>query len=167
MYLPFRADISDKLSDKNELIIYFYQHNKMLDFYDKTMNEEWRGNVPAGSMLNRMHDYGHNPQKKHGYKPIGLFDKVFLETVEHAELSDFDLDVIFPRTTLDLALVKVKLDGKSYDDVPLSAKLSICEFDGSHAQSVKMDIAPEGGIWEAGAEISVENPKLWWPKNYG
>jgi hypothetical protein len=139
----------------------------MLDYYDLTMPEDWRGNVRPEAMLMRRLDYGCRPDDRHGYKSIGIFDKVYIETPEHAELSGYDLEVNFPTTGLDLAEIVISLDGKIHDDSRLSGKVVISESDGSNSIEENQNITQAKGIWKAGFSIKIENPKLWWPKNYG
>jgi beta-galactosidase/beta-glucuronidase len=167
MYLPFRKDITGELKAENELVIYFHQHDKVIAHYEKTMPPEWKGNVPASAMLMRMRDYGHRPDDYHGFKPTGIFDKVCIETLEYAELDNMDVDVALPTLDLDLARIEVTLEGKKYDDAPLSVKFGVCEKDGSNKKEISVEIKGAPGEWKKDLVIEIKNPKLWWPKNYG
>jgi beta-galactosidase/beta-glucuronidase len=166
MYLPFRRDITGHIQAQNELLIYFHQHIKVLDYYQKTMPEEWKGNVPAEALLRRKHDYGHRPKDRHGYKPIGIFDRVYIDSPEGAELLNTDIEVTL-NASLDDALVVITPEGNCYDPAALQVSLLIAEADGSNPIRVQTELVPKGVSWKTKFAVHVKNPRLWWPKNYG
>lgn len=166
MYLPFRAAVTGLLEGVNELLIYFHRHDKMLAHYERSMPEEWRGNVPPEAMLMRMHDYGHRPADRHGFKPIGIFDRVTIETAEHAELSHTDIEVTL-NAAHDRAAVAVTLTGSAYDDARKTARVTITDPGGKALADGEIDIAGGAGEWEAALTFRIDNPMLWWPQNYG
>jgi beta-mannosidase len=124
MYLPFRSDITDILGNCNELLIYFHRHQKILDHYKNTMPDEWKGNVPAEAMFRKSSDYGKRAKDQHGYSPIGIFDRVCVETVECARLSVSDIEVTL-NTLLDDARVDFSLSGEYYDGSVLTAEITV------------------------------------------
>jgi hypothetical protein len=166
MYLPFRVEVTGLLEANNELLVYFHRHQKMLDHYEATMPEHWRGEVPAHAMLMKSDDYGKREADGHGYSPIGIFNKVLLETVEHAELLESDIEIEL-NSRLDKADVTVSLGGSSYDSSSITAEIAVAEENGSNPVCVKVSAESEEDVWTACARLHIDDPKLWWPKNYG
>jgi hypothetical protein len=173
MYLPYRFDLSDAPRGQNTILVYFHAHNKMIAYYDSIMPPAWRGNVPAGAMLRKSEDYA----AVYGYKPIGLFDDVLLECIDRAEIVQTDINVKF---NLDHSFAEVTLAAETafYPSGANGAEGLELEFclaweDGSHPLILRKRAGEDGvvdarsGVWKANAVFSVENPRLWWPKNYG
>ncbi|MDR3248450.1 MAG: hypothetical protein LBT39_06660 [Treponema sp.] len=165
MYLPYRFDISGGLQKQNTVLVYFHAHKKMIAYYDSIMPEAWRGNVPAVAMLRKSEDYA----SVYGYKPIGLFDDVLLECFDKTEIGQTDINVTF---NLDHTLAEVFLtaEGPLYGDG--SAEQVELEFcltweDGTHPVRLRVPVKKQDNAWKAEALLNVENPRLWWPRNYG
>jgi beta-galactosidase/beta-glucuronidase len=168
MYLPMRVDVTARLRDRNHLMLYIHRHKKVELELQRAMPPEWNGEVPVSAAYRRMHDYGCRPGDKHGFRPIGVFDSVLLESVTGgAELKHMDVEVAL-NMPLTQAQVSLTLEGVGYGAGDLSAQVEISEADGSNPRRLQFGLEiPVAGEWSRKTELVVENPKLWWPKNYG
>ncbi len=171
MYLPFEKDVTDllRVEDRNTLVLYFHGHEKMLRYYKETMPEEYAGHVPARAMLLKAEDYGTDPKNCRGYWNIGIFDEVCVEGVSDLKIRRTDIDVKLgqPFYNYDRAVVTARVSGTAWRSGMVTAEVTVCEADGSAPVSVTVNEVAEAGEFCLQARVTVENPKLWWPVNYG
>lgn len=161
MYLNFCFEAGTLKKEGNELLVYVHSHKKMLKLYEDSMPDYWRGNVTADMMLRKSRDYG----AAYGYHPIGIFGDVLLEEVDKTELTDTDITVDF---NLDFTLASVRLcawgsrcEGKT------EVKFTIEEEDGKNPVSILARTVETAEGWKADTVLTIKNPRLWWPRNYG
>lgn len=171
MYLPFELDVTEQIvsNGKNYLMFYFHSHEKMLKYFERMMPEEYRGHVPASAMLLKSHEYGADPARGRGYWNIGIFDEVCLEGVSTLKIENTDIEVKMsqPFYVYDTASVEFSLSGSAYREGSLAADICICESDGSNPIYTTITQTMDKGKFTLKGNVTVDNPKLWWPRNYG
>lgn len=171
MYLPFEKDITDlvTLEGKNSLVLYFHSHEKMLEYFTDTMPERYRGCVPARAMLLKAEDYGADPGKCRGYWNIGIFDEVYVEGFSVLKLHEIAIDVKLsqPFHAYDRAVVNYSVRGTAYRRGVIRADIKVSQVDGSGPLLRAVSQQVEAGEFCMEGSIPVENPRLWWPRNYG
>lgn len=161
MYKSFRFKVGELLKEENELLVYFHAHEKMLKLYEETMPAEWKGHVPARALLHKSDDYA----ATFGYKPVGLFDDVLLEITDETRLDETDLNVSFSpdRSSASAAFCA----GGPVCGGTVEVEFSIEEESGANRQAVKVKAEMGKNGWSAKSVLTVENPRLWWPKGCG
>ena len=164
MYKDWSFPAEGLKSVGNELILYFHGRKKMLDYYEEQMLPHWKGNVRPEMMLRKGRDYG----AAYGYSPIGLCGPVYLEQPDKMELVHTDLDVDF---NLDHSRAVLRFTAECAGEAPGAQVCFFIKEPGSADEAspieVKADVKSIGGVLRAEAFIEIENPRLWWPKNYG
>lgn len=171
MYIPFEKEITHQLHHEgcNQLILYFHGHEKMLHYFADHMPAEYKGHVPEDAMLLKSHDYGADPENNRGYRNIGIFDDVLITSVSALKLENTDIDVTLgqPFYNFNKATVKTVFSGISFYSGNLKVSIHITEADGSNDITAIAEQFIVEGEFEIHCSITVPNPKLWWPKNYG
>lgn len=161
MYLPFEYDLPNDLPARNELLVYFHNHRKILSMYEAATPEAWRGRVQTSALMRKAHDYA----APKGYSPIGLFDDAFLELSDSTRLTDFHFDVRFDhRLTRAEVLLYASGTGKS-DGIVVSFRVS--QENGSNLLEERAAVSDTADGWSASASITINDPKLWYPRNLG
>ena len=173
MYLPFEKDITAYMrqGEKNELKLYFHGHRKMLDYYEESMPEEYRGVVPATAMLLKSEDYGAfaSDRTGYGYSPIGVFDEVTVTETEDVRWEAPEIDVYLNENFGEYgeAEVRVRLKGEAYREGRAGARIRLRDSRGETAGEAKIEKSCGEGRVELEAKLKLKEPELWWPKNYG
>lgn len=167
MFRPLRVNVTGRLKEENNLMLYFHSPHKMIAIYEKTMPEDWKGIIKPGAMLRKSAmGYGDHFGVKPQYVPIGIYGDVCFETVDSTEIIDCDVKIGFniDRTK---AFLKVKAAG-----VPCTCdtavKLELFDPDGFLVyESIEAAKECNNEGWQHTANFTVDLPRLWWPKNYG
>lgn len=171
MYLPFEKDITTlvSLNTTNSLVLYFHSHEKMLRYFQETMPEKYSGHVPARAMLLKSEDYGTSPKAGHGYWNTGVFDEVYVEGISSLKIEELDIDVRLgqPFHRYDRAEITASVSGFTCKSGRITAELQVYEADGDMPVGNFSMESVEAGEFCLKGNISVENPRLWWPRNYG
>lgn len=171
MYLPFEKDVTELLhvDGSNRLVLYFHSHEKMLRYYQETMPEEYVGHVPARAMLLKAQDYGADPKNCRGYWNIGVFDEVCVEGFSSLRIQKTDINVALgqPFYRYDRAAVTACVSGIACTSGMVTADFRVCGADGEAPVSVTVSEFVEAGAFCIESRMIVENPRLWWPRNYG
>jgi hypothetical protein len=163
-FIPKRIEISKFLEKQNRLVAYFHSPRKMMEKLYKEMPESWHGIVAPPSLLRKGHiDFG--DAGKVSMLNVGLFEDVVLELVDHVEIDWPDINVDFDHW-YRFADVSCIVNCTGIKD-NLSIRMSITDPDGTLLSAERADAFPNSEKWQQAITIRVENPKLWWPKNYG
>jgi hypothetical protein len=161
MYLNFSFRAEKLFSKDNTLLVYFHSHKKMLKLYEASMPEAWKGNVTPENMHRKSRDYG----ALHGYHPIGLFNDVLLECVDKTAIVNTDINTDFD-VDLTCAAVRLSAEGESYNGI-VEVRFTIEEEEGAFQEAVIIKAQQTEQGWKADGVIRIQNPRLWWPRNYG
>jgi hypothetical protein len=161
MYLNFVFEAAGLKKQDNVLLVYIHSNKKMHKIYEDSMPDHWRGNVTTLMMLRKGRDAGSSTD----YHPIGLYDDVILERVDRTQLTNMDITTDFD-VDLTYAAVQLTAEGSSFDG-DIEVKFTVEEEDGKNPvyAAINAEKTPEG--WRAAAKLHIDQPRLWWPKNYG
>ena len=173
MYLPFEADVTPYLSkgEANTLFLYFHNHRKAVAHYDETMPEEFRGVIAPKALMHKSEDYATYEAEKdsRGYSPIGIFDEVTLTEVETIDWKTPQINVFMNENynSYDRAVVRFRLEGGVYRPGEVKVHVAVADKNGLAVGELWTDPVFAEESYLLNTELSVENPDLWWPKNYG
>ncbi|MDR1536584.1 MAG: hypothetical protein LBU32_01055 [Clostridiales bacterium] len=169
MFLPCRIEISGLLKDKNRLLLYFHRPGKVIKAFEEKIPKRYEGKIRAGALLRKPHgDFGSHGGVVPYFTPIGVFDDIRLISIDKCEISYEDIDIRF-NEDISRAFINVRLEcAGSVEGVlpefkllaPDSSEVFCVEGESSHW------IKSEAG-YEYLFQAEVENPILWWPRNYG
>ncbi|MDR2933643.1 MAG: hypothetical protein LBV27_11130, partial [Oscillospiraceae bacterium] len=165
MYLKSRVDITEYILDENDLLIYVHSPYKMIDFYGESLPERYAGKINARALLRKApEDFSPYAGFVPYFTPIGLYDDVRL-VVSECEIEYVDVDVRFNQNNTR-ADISVRLECPVVSDV--IAEVQLESPDGTLAPPVQSTAwRKSGDKMEAVFKLSVHNPELWWPRNYG
>ncbi len=161
-YLEYRFEVGEKLREQNRLDVYIHSPKKMLDIYREEMPKEWKGEVEPQMLLHKGRDYG----TRFGYTPLGIFGDVTVEYTDAARISQFSYRTIWnvDCTQADMVFhTKITYAACQERECSLKLKIQIQEENGRKFEEITEALADE--ILEN--RIRIENPLLWWPRNYG
>lgn len=166
MYLPLRIDVTDKLKAENELFIYFHSPYKIFKIYAEIMPDDWKGIVSPGAMLRKSSDYGDYTGVKPCFVPIGIFNDVCLETEDVTEITNFDINTTF-NIDYSEAIITLKVDGSNCEG-NIEVEFQLSEENGTIVIDKRCGaLCCRNNGWNFDTTMKLQNPKLWWPKNYG
>ncbi len=170
-YLPQRADVSSLLRKENTLLIHFHRICDILDGME--LNPEWDGAVMKCKMIRKpIHDFAPDEVKGSNYQgavpyftPTGVYGEIGLDLWEKARI----------RETLVNVSVNEDYDGRI--DVKISGEdtvggerptvgYRVCLGEQMVAEG-ELAVSCATGVWEAGGEITVSQPELWFPRGFG
>ena len=169
MYLTNRIDITSHLQEENELLLFFHRPKKIMKDLEAFLPERYEGKLTAGSLLRKTHgDFGSHGGVVPYFTPIGVYDNIQLVVVDRCEILHTDIDIRFLED-LSVAnmMIRVECSGDMEKVLPI---FSLTDPSGTMAVQVEGEAGSwhaKGDIFEYSICIPVENPALWWPKNYG
>lgn len=143
--LPLAVNVTDRLGSDNTLALHFHA--------DAKAGQGQRS--PGGSYL------GPNPD----ITSVGIFDKIVLEISDGHRMQDIVADVSL-NEALTTGTVTVDAAGTS----PLSSvelRVRLLDPDGKLAAESASPVSVKDGAFEGRCIVSVERPRLWWPRLYG
>lgn len=161
-YLEYRFETEGKLRRHNQLDVYIHSPEKMLQIYRDEMPSKWKGEVEPQQMLHKGRDYG----ARFGFMPLGIYGDVALEYADTASITSLDyrmhwnVDCTQVRIAFCAQITPVKCSGMRPD---LELRIQMREEGGRSWEKVVR--VPDSGM--AQEELVIENPRLWWPQNYG
>ncbi|HEY5466910.1 MAG TPA: glycoside hydrolase family 2 protein [Clostridia bacterium] len=167
MYLPVRVEVTGRLQAENDLLVYFHSPFKMVEIYRDTMPDDWKGVISPRSLLRKSGgDFGEYLGAIPGFTPIGIFGDVCLEMPDLTEIHTFDSDSTF-NFDYSAATVTLYTAGQRWNE-KTEVQFELCEENGTAVFSKKVPAEQENTRgWHAGVTFVLQEPKLWWPKNYG
>jgi beta-mannosidase len=164
MLIPKRINVSGLVHKQNRLLVYFHSTRNKMDEIYKNVPEEIRKNTKAHDFL-RKGQIEFGDAGKVSMINVGLFEDVMLEVVDRCEITWPDIVVRFDNW-YRWADIRCTVNGSGNADC-LSVKLSIADPDGNPAGAAESPIEQNNGLWAQKLAVRIENPRLWWPKNYG
>lgn len=165
MFLPAHIEVTGRLKKQNELLVFFHSPVRRMQELYEDMPQEWQGVVSAKNLVRKPSvDFGDTGKVK--MLNVGLFEDVVLECTDRCELAWVDIDVTLGYYFLDEAEISCVLhlngdaDGVetrlrvfSPDNELVAEQISACGAGEGHRQTALKAV--------------IQNPALWWPKNYG
>ena len=169
MFLPNRSEITSLLKNENELIIVFHHPKKIIKSMEKQIPERYEGKINAGALLRKPHgDFGSHAGVIPYFTPIGIFDDIRLIVTDVCEILYTDIDIRFNEDISAATLfIRTECSGNIENIVP---EYQLTDPGGQEIFCVKGnpgDWKIDGAIGKHSISFPVENPQLWWPKNYG
>lgn len=165
MFMPCKVDVTEKLQEKNVLLLHFYAPFNVVKEYE--IPERYLGKIGPMGLLRKTHmDFSPHGGVVPFFTPIGVYDDVVLVRVDESEITYADIETELDRHCEDavfhLALHRTAAEG-------VCAKLCLYAPDGGRIVEQVCD------EWEMDDEdlpvcqmdIPIEKPLLWWPRNYG
>ncbi|NJN79294.1 MAG: glycoside hydrolase family 2 protein [Anaerolineales bacterium] len=157
MFLQYKVDVTEKLKEKNTLAIRFRSIHQALEVQRK--RPKWKTKLVENQNLRwfRTTLLGFIPGWTPPIKPIGIWREVHLESVEIANITDFNLQTLLKNSN---GVVKVKANIENLADQPCEILFEINNdkyslFTGS-SQNIQID-----------KEIILQNIKSWNPHTHG
>ncbi len=157
MFLQYKVDVTEKLKEKNQLVICFRSIQQALEVQRK--RPKWKTKLVEHQNLRwfRTTLLGFIPGWTPPIKPIGIWREVRLETFEVANLVDFNLQTSLQNEN---GVIKVKADIENISNQPCEIIFEIngeshCLFAGAD-QKIQIN-----------KEIILQNVKSWNPHTHG
>lgn len=165
MYIPLRTEVTGAIKEENILLVHFHSPHEYLKHHTCPAVES--GKIPKYKLLRKtIHDF----QDFLGPKPyltnIGIFDDVLLEIADESEIvyADIRADI---NEDYSKGILKISVDGLGYTEngmlkfTVLGPDGEVCNESAIHFQS------NNSGKWSHEAELTVNEPALWWPRSHG
>ena len=157
MFLQYKVDVTEKLQEKNQLVICFRSIHQALEVQRK--RPKWKTKLVENQNLRwiRTTLLGFIPGWTPPIKPIGIWREVRLETVEVANLVDFNLQTSLQDVN---GVIKVKADIENLSNQPCEI---IFEING---ETHSLFTGSDKNI-HLNKEIILQNVKSWNPHTHG
>lgn len=164
MFLTARIEVTGRLKQQNELLVFFHSPaRKVQELYDR-MPRDWEGIVSYKNLVRKPSvDFGDTGRVK--MLNVGLFEDVSLEFTHRCEIQWADINVTLGYYYLDEAEIDCVLHLSGNPGGAL-ARLAVYTPEGDLAavQEAPCEAQQDG---RCSLKVKLENPELWWPKNYG
>lgn len=163
-YLPLKIDVTGKLGEKNCLVLHFHSVYEYLK--GCTVPAEWDGKIEKFRLVRKhLHDFFDYLGAKPYFTTVGVYDVVELEFTDEVELGETDvrvaLDGDFGRGTVTLKVEGEKKKGRA------DLRAEISDPDGGVVCAASLALDEGGGAFGKSFELSLEKPRLWWPRGFG
>lgn len=181
-YLPAIFEVTEKIKEENELIVYFRSPLKYLETLK--WNSKWTPAVlRCKAMRKPIHDFPPEGEQKGSnyqgavpyFTPVGLYAPVYLEYYEETEITEykFTADVL----ESGVGKIRISLKGRGAADqivITLKSETNIIEdanyrTEENRISFDRIELVPkqdkEG--WYVESELLVKNPPLWFPRGFG
>ncbi|WP_195542638.1 glycoside hydrolase family 2 protein [Massiliimalia timonensis] len=163
MFLPLKVDVTGRLKGENQLAVYFYSpYDEVKKHFERLPLEQKKLFDNISVIRKCCLDFGDFGGVK--LTTVGLFEDVVLCYPDVSEI--------------DFTNITMKLNDR-YDQADISVSISLCSPAKSEVQADLRLFSPNGELAAkvmvgfskedqcAEAVLTVHNPELWWPKNYG
>jgi len=162
MYLPERIEVTARLEAQNTLVIHFQSPHEYIK--NQPWDERWSGPVHRNRILRKPHEDFNSFNGAFPYfTPIGIYDDVLLETVDHAELTYVDIGYHFENGAAKV-VVTPEISGDADEVVVTLLDPAGLELSTDDQRSMTNN---QRLITSNPFRISVANPQRWWPLGYG
>lgn len=165
MYVPIRLDVSGKLKRNNSLAVYFHSPNRVVSERLKHLPvpEEEKKLYDKISVIRKCSlDFGDFGGVR--LTTVGLFEDVELCVTDQCEIEfanvETRLNDRYSRAEMSVAL---HIFGRPNEQT--TAKFVLCSPNGTPAAEAQTPVCME--TLTAKCILTVKDPQLWWPKNYG
>lgn len=165
-YIPFEMKIDHIKKAENKITIVFHRYEKLREYYKDLMLEHWRGNVPVEAMLRRRNDYGSYINESRGFSPIGITNEVNILEYSTCELKSVEIDTKLERK-YQYVDIQLSITGANLYSIPSQLHVAIRKKNGCEIICDTQIIIENAGEWKKCLVFRLDNPELWWPKNYG
>jgi len=149
--LPLPVSASGRLRPENSLVLHFHSDPRP----GKTDTPGWGRRSNSGSYL------GPNP----AISSVGVFDKVFVEISDGHLMKEIVTDVSL-NEALTKGTVTVDAVGTSHLS-SVEVRVRLLDPDGLRVGETTAPAAVKGGEFIGHCVLSVDRPRLWWPRGYG
>lgn len=164
-YLPKKVDVTGLVKGDNSLIVHF--HSPIAHMNVLKLPKAWENKIERNRMLRKSLEdlegfLGPQPYLAN----VGIFDDVLVEAADGIELQDLDLDVAL-HDGLKKGVVGFRAAGAG------KSANAVVDFeikDQGGVSCARAELALKEGAgesWEVGGELTVDAPKLWWPRTHG
>ncbi len=161
MFLPVEIEITGKLIEENELLLYFYAPQKVRAWMDACVHDGERPRLSGMSYYRKAHgDFSSHAGVIPYFTPIGVYDDIELVLVPEARLDHVDVQTSF---TTDFAKAFIKINTtvtSAFKDARLFVDAVLLDPFGKQVVTAQ-SLQGEQLI------LNVKQPELWWPRNYG
>jgi hypothetical protein len=170
MFLAERTDISDHCKDENELLLYFYSPAAVIEELKSKLPDRYEKKIGANALLRKPHgDFSSHGGVIPYFTPIGVFDDINIVGIDKCEILHSDIDI---RLNGDLSsadiVFRLECDGDIGATIPIfvlkNPDGAVCLREMGNIGNWYRDST---GKSEYNCTVKVNNPQLWWPKNYG
>lgn len=164
MYLPLTIDVTALVRDRNWLAVYFHSPNRVVRERLESLQGVERSHMEEISVLRKStQDFGDFGNVT--LMTVGLFEDVQVESIVHGSIDEVDVTTQLNQWYTH-AEVSVQIRGKQYvSGMTLSAVLA--QEDGTVAARTQAAMLCGDKDYHACARLCIDQPRLWWPKNYG
>lgn len=159
IYKPLKVDVTGKLRENNELLLYFHAPNSVLPLLEQRIPPEQAERIRPLALLRKGHgDFSPHAGVMPYFTPIGVYDEIQLVRVPVAEIEYVDVETAM---NLDRSQAFVRVTPAVFGDVAEAlVRVALYAPDGTLA--VRAEGRPNSAI-----QLTVDHPQLWWPRNYG
>lgn len=164
MYLPLTLDVTRRLRDQNRLTVYFHSPNRVVRERLDALKEPLRGHMENLSVIRKStQDFGDFGGVT--LTTVGLFEDVCVTYLKSGSIDEVDIGTRFNqwRTTAEVEITSTGRAGAR----GLRMRAKLIGPDGVVAAETECGLEMEEGRYRTRQSLTVENPRLWWPKNYG
>jgi hypothetical protein len=159
MYIPLRTNVSGKLKAENLLELHFVSPYKYMKA--RPLPAKWKGKIREWRILRKP---GVDFTNYLGAQPyitlMGIFGKVYLELIDHAELTRVDMEPLLSNG-YHVGAAAFSVEASITKDV--YAKVAVFDHEENECGSCT-------SLFSAGkaeGSIRINKPLLWWPRGYG
>jgi hypothetical protein len=164
MLIPKRIPVSGKLKKENTLFVYFHSTRKrMQELFNAAPEIMQKYSKPCCFIRKGQIEFG--DAGKVSMINVGLFEDVFLEIIDRCEITWPDINLKFDYW---YRFVDIRCDLHIRGSAPdLRVEMRIFDPDDKTLGTAKWTESYSGSEITAPLTFRVEQPRLWWPKNYG
>ncbi|GHV47152.1 beta-mannosidase [Spirochaetia bacterium] len=167
-YVTEILDVTGLLEEENTLILHFHSVKGLLAAME--LKPEWKGQMLKCKLIRKpVHDFipedvggceyqGSSPY----FTPIGIYRDVCIVYPDESEIEVFDLRASLLQENGN-GVVTLHLSGKGQAD-----KISLRVSDDAGKEFItEAALTVKDGKFNSSLSITVDNPKLWWPRGMG
>lgn len=165
MYMPCKVYLDEKLKADNTLTLYFYSPFHVIK--NRELPERYENKIRPLDLLRKAHmDFSPHGGVVPYFTPMGVYDDINLIQTDESEIIYADIETDLNRH-YEKGKFHLNLHCTKAEDI--SAGLRLLAPDGSLAAESACSSWKEEkqGILTCCFDIPIEEPQLWWPKNYG
>ena len=159
MFVPLSIDVQGRLGRENTLLVYFHSPHFFIN--SQKIPSAWQDKIAPHKLIRKHHhdfiDYlGAHPY----FTNMGIYDQVYLETIEGMAIEDID---VRQSLSADYATAWVR----SFVSGQGSGTLRLTLSDPGGTQVAATQVQVSAGFWVHELSLEVQSPLLWWPRGYG
>ena len=160
MFLKYDLNISDRLKDKNELIIIFRSPVRYAVQLEKQYGRLRKDLNPYRSYI-RKAQYSFGWDWGPSFPTSGLWRPVYLEKYQEAKIGNLKFDTLSIADNKAVVEVTSLIERNTEEDIEVKASLSI-----GNQLFEKKELLNQGNL-QSKIRFEIEEPNLWWPNGEG